>query len=88
MLLGPYGLQHAAPSGVSVPGSFLPVVPGKSDVNGVLVGVQVGDATLAGASVLVDVPDDDCTLGKLDPVKIKANYPSHWLVTSGIIKEP
>ena len=86
VVLGPTGLQHAAPTGSMVSGSWQPVVSGKSTADGVLVGVVLGDPALQGMTVQVDVPDEDVTNGALDPVKVKARYPGHWLITSGVIK--
>lgn len=79
-------LQAAAPTFTEVPGSYLPITAGKVDANGILSGVLLSDPILAQVTVLVDVPDDDCTNGKLDPAKVATNYPKHPLILSGAIK--
>lgn len=86
VILGAGGLTVAAPTYNMVQDSWLPVVPGKSHANGVVNGVTLGDPALNGITVMVDVPDEDVTNGALDTVKVKARYPAHWLITSGVIK--
>lgn len=84
-VLGPTGITPAAPTFTAVPGSFLPIVAGKSSADGVLVGAPVGDPALAGATYQVDVPDEDVTGNALDAQKIKTRYPNHWLVANHVI---
>lgn len=86
LVLGPNGLHPVAPTFVEVAGSYTPNVPAKADANGVMVGVALGDPAVAGVTVMVDVPDDEVTGGKYDTATVKAKYPNHWLVTSGVIK--
>lgn len=71
------------PSYSMVPGSWQPVVAGKVGPDGVPVGVLLNDPVIAQLTVLVDLPDEDCTNGQPDKAKIKARYPTHPLVTSG-----
>lgn len=82
----PNAFGAAAPTFTMVPGSFLPVTPGVLGADGPPPGVLI--AALAGVNptVLVDVPDEDCTNGALDPAKVKARYPNHPLVVNGTIK--
>lgn len=86
LILGPNGVQVAAPTYVMVAGSFKPLTAGVIHADGVHNGVPLGHPALAGATVDVDVPDEDCTNGQLDPKKLKDNYPNHWLIHSGTVK--
>jgi hypothetical protein len=79
------GIGAAAPTFREVPGSYQ-VDPLVGTPSGIKVGILLGDPKLAAATVLVDVPDEDVTDGKLDPVKVRTRYPNHPLVTSGTIK--
>lgn len=77
------GIGAALPTYSEVRGSYQPVTPGKVTADGIAPGVALSDPILGQVTVLVDVPDEDCTNGQPDPVKIKARYPTHPLVTSG-----
>jgi hypothetical protein len=46
-----------------VPGSFLPVIAGKSTANGPLPGTAPNDPAMSGATVQVDIPDEDVKQG-------------------------
>jgi hypothetical protein len=68
-----------------VPGSYIGDVS-VCHADGIKSGILLGNPLLAQVTTLVDVPDEDCTAGALDPAKVKARYPTHPLVTSGAIK--
>lgn len=76
----------AAPTFIMVPGSILPLVAGVSTPDGLAPGIALSHPALASATVLVDVPDEDCTNGEYDHAKVVRRYPNHPLVTSGAIK--
>lgn len=86
LVIGTAGVQAKAVSFQEVPGSYQPITLGKVDKNGVLLGVALGDPSLANVTVDVIVPDDEVTNGKYDAQKVSAKYPNHWLIMQGIIK--
>lgn len=83
LVTGSGGIQAAMPSFVEIPGSY----QGDALVvtaSGVKVGIPLGDARLATATVQVEVPDEDVDAqGNIDKAAIKRRYPDHFLVRAG-----
>lgn len=87
-VLGDRGLQLAAPSYQMIEGSHQPITAGVNNANGLLPGISIGDPRLANITVLAEVPPSDVNAAgdALDPSKVTARYPNHFLVTNGAIK--
>lgn len=62
-----------------VAGSVLPIIPLKSDGNGVLNGVLPNDAALNALTCQVDIPDDTPLLpgGQIDAAAMQKRYKDH-----------